>query len=119
MSYCRFSTDDFRCDLYCYEDELGGWTTHVAAVRTEGEIPRVSWSDGAEVMLVQYQAQMAFLETAERLPIGLPSDGMTFSDDTLEEFRERLAGLKAAGYRFPEEVFQEVDEEIMCLLVRP
>lgn len=26
MSYCRWSTDDFKCDLYIYEDVAGGWT---------------------------------------------------------------------------------------------
>ena len=33
MSYCRFSSDDWQCDVYVYADVAGGWTTHVAAVR--------------------------------------------------------------------------------------
>ena len=27
MSYCRFSTDDFACDVYAYADVSGGFTT--------------------------------------------------------------------------------------------
>lgn len=29
MSYCRWSTDDGRSDVYVYHDIRGGWTTHV------------------------------------------------------------------------------------------
>lgn len=32
MSYCRFSTDDFRSDIYCYES-IEGYQIHVAAFR--------------------------------------------------------------------------------------
>ncbi len=30
MSYCRWSSDDWQCDVYVYEDASGGWTCHVA-----------------------------------------------------------------------------------------
>jgi hypothetical protein len=33
MSYCRFSSMNWMCDVYVYEDVYGGWTTHVAARR--------------------------------------------------------------------------------------
>lgn len=33
MSYCRFSTDDYQCDVYVYEDVGGWWSTHVAGNR--------------------------------------------------------------------------------------
>lgn len=29
MSYCRWSSDNWKCDLYCYED-ANGYITHVA-----------------------------------------------------------------------------------------
>lgn len=32
MSYCRWSIDNWRCDVYVYEGE-GGWATHVAGMR--------------------------------------------------------------------------------------
>lgn len=33
MSYCRWSSDNWRCDVYVYQDTNGGWTTHVAGRR--------------------------------------------------------------------------------------
>ena len=33
MSYCRWSSMNSMCDVYVYEDDAGGWTTHVAAKR--------------------------------------------------------------------------------------
>jgi len=33
MSYCRFSSMNWSCNVYVYEDVSGGWTTHVAAMR--------------------------------------------------------------------------------------
>lgn len=33
MSYCRWSSMNWRCDVYVYEDVAGGWTTHVAGNR--------------------------------------------------------------------------------------
>lgn len=33
MSYCRWSSMNWMCDVYVYEDVGGGWTTHVAGQR--------------------------------------------------------------------------------------
>ncbi len=33
MSYCRWSSMNWMCDVYVYEDVGGGWTTHVAELR--------------------------------------------------------------------------------------
>lgn len=33
MSYCRFSSSNWMCDVYVYEDCGGGWATHVAGRR--------------------------------------------------------------------------------------
>lgn len=33
MSYCRWSSMNWRCDVYVYEDVNGGWTTHIARNR--------------------------------------------------------------------------------------
>ena len=38
MSYCRWSSDDFRCDLYIYES-AAGFVIHVAANRVEWDPP--------------------------------------------------------------------------------
>lgn len=114
MSYCRWSTDDFSCDLYCYGNASGGWTTHVAGNKPVGEIPKVTASfDQPDEMARQMNAQHEWLASCAREPLGLPHDGETFNDPTLEAFRDRLMTLRAAGYRFPDYVLTEVEAEIM------
>lgn len=116
MSYCRWSSDDFSCDLYCYEDVSGGWTTHVAGNRVVGNIPHIDWPmTSSEDFARQYKAQMDFLKTAERKPIGLAYDGQTFNDETLEDFRARIVMLREAGYSCPEYVLKRIDEEIASI----
>jgi hypothetical protein len=107
MSYCRWSSDNFRCDLYCYEDAGGGWTTHVAGARYRD--PRQA---RAIVHAESGKAALARAEAAKMDPIGGPFDGQTFNDPTLEAFKARLLELRAAGYRFPDYVLEDVDAEI-------
>lgn len=114
MSYCRWSTDNFECDLYCYEDVRGGWTTHVASNRHVGVCPPLRDRDMCDPkeFIQAIRAQSKFLDEAERVAIGLPHDGETFNDPTLEDFRARLVALREAGYRFPESVLANVDADI-------
>ena len=125
MSYCRWSTDDYQCDLYCYEDG-DGYVTHVANLRVLGEIPPLDWTlledppegdtrtpeDRANEFGRQHNAQLAFLNSCERVSIGGPYDGDSFHDYSLEDFRNRLLMLREAGYRFPNEVLLEVAAEM-------
>lgn len=122
MSYCRWSTDDFQCDLYCYEHVDGTWTTHVAGNRViwthpEGgtlfDLPKQEEGDEAfaawrEKRLARHEA----FDKAETVPIGGPYDGQTLKDATLADFKARLIELRAAGYNFPDYVLDTVDEEI-------
>lgn len=116
MAFCRWSSMNWRCDLYCYEDVAGGFTTHVAGNRVVGDIPeepdlsllRTASTD----WLGKHRAVMEFLATAERTPITLPHAGETFNDYTLAAFKERLLYLRGLGYLFPDDVLSEIDEEI-------
>ena len=109
MRFCRWSSMDFRCDLYCYESNEG-FVTHVASSRVVGDIPKLDWSffsnpkseDSMEKFLKSQEEQFKFLDNAKRETIGLPSDGMTFVDETVEDFLNTLATLKEQGYNFPE-----------------
>lgn len=107
MSICRWSSMDFKCDLYCYESSEG-FVTHVAENRVIGNIPGVDTTllldfteENQEIYFKQYKAQMDFLKTANREPIGLKYDGQTFYDDK-ETLLSRLEMLRAEGYNFPE-----------------
>ena len=123
MSYCRWSSMNWMCDLYCYEDVNGGWTTHVASSRRMRE-PRPN--DDRTMMLMakgrispeqfgkRHEMTMADLERIPLEPIGLPYDGEEFNDATLEAFHSRLHMLRKAGYRFPDYVLEDVAEEMLA-----
>jgi hypothetical protein len=114
MSYCRFSSDNFRCDIYCYADYQGGYTTHVAGNRIVGNIPELTGEIASSEWFESYKAQMEFLRVAKREPIGLPFAGETFNDD-LPAFVGRVKMLVAAGYRVPAGMIEELEEELTDL----
>jgi hypothetical protein len=113
MSYCRWSTDDFQCDLYCFATG-SYYQTYVSPTRLVGEVPHLP--DFKTTPWPEYQAafkrQMDFGMSCERAPIGLPHDGETFKDSTLEAFKARLHYLRSVGYRFPDRVFEEIDKDL-------
>lgn len=113
MSYCRFSSDNWKCDLYCWEG--GGWHTHVAGNRIVGEVPGVPHFTAdvdRDAWTIAHDVQMKFLNGCERTEIDLLHAGDTFLDETLEGFEKTLLMLRALGYRFPDRVLTEVHEEL-------
>ena len=118
MSYCRWSSNNWDCDLYCYADVSGGYTTHVAENRIVGEVPKeppitqgMTDAEWAEYFKA-HRAQMDWLKTAKHKHIGLPYDGQSFNDDTLAEFLDRVVWLRDTGYHVPEYVIQDIREEM-------
>jgi hypothetical protein len=128
MSYCRWSSDNFKCDLYCYADVGGGYTTHVAGMKRVDDIPSAdmprelrdgslkkgtpefdavisAWTDATN-------AQIKAATDSDMVPIGLSYDGASFNDPTLETFRARVVMLREAGYYCPDYVLERIDEEI-------
>lgn len=81
MSYCRFSSDGFNCDVYVYEDCAGGWTTHVAANR------------------------------GEKGPIDLEYAGSRFNHPTALLCATNLEKLKEMGYLVPQYAIDNLKEE--------
>ena len=117
MSYCRFSTDDFNCDLYAYESDAE-FVIRVAASRHVGDCPSVDW-DGfmasrvnEQTIVDQQNAQIAWLRTCTREPIAIAGAGESFYEPDLAAFKARLLDLRSLGFRFPDEVLATVDEEI-------
>lgn len=118
MSYCRWSSLNWMCDVYCYEDVSGGWTTHVASRRRihpptdPGPMPvggpQADWSAWFE----RYKQAQAELDDIPLVPIGLSHDGESFNDPTLETFQDRLTTLRETGYTVPDYVFETIAEEI-------
>ena len=110
MSYCRWSSDDFKCDIYCYESETG-YQVHVATKLVIGDIPPIDWSSH-ELMFKTYREQMDFLETAQRKDIGLPYDGQSFCFEDAGEAATLLEHLKEIGYNVPQSAIDTLWEKI-------
>jgi hypothetical protein len=114
MSYCRFSSDDCQCDVYCYEDVSGGWTTHVASKRVVFDVPLpppVEYVPHAEAFFARLEAVRDIVKLSKRVPIGLPYDGESFNDPTPGEAADRLEMLRDAGYRVPQSAIDMLREE--------
>ena len=106
MSFCRFSSDDFQCDVYAYEGMLG---VHIAVAKTRAvsdtPVPAlpVPWhSAPAADLMAALAAQKAWLATAQRVQIGLPHDGESLVVGSCSEAAALLEQLRTDGYRVPQ-----------------
>jgi hypothetical protein len=90
MAYCRFSSDNFQCDVHCsaevVEDGSTVWITHVAASTGRG--------------------------TTAREPIRLPHAGESFEDTSAAACLARLRELKRVGYRIPDRALLRLEQEM-------
>ena len=113
MSYCRFSSDNWKSDVYVYESD-NGFEVHVAASRVVGDIPPLLElsEENREAYSDRYQEQMTAVSTAERVPINGPHDGKSFTFGTVQELFYCLKGLQEAGYHVPQFVFEAIEEEM-------
>lgn len=113
MSYCRWSSDNWKSDVYCYADVDGTWTTHVASRRRVGHIPEhPSWGDPIDdEWMHQANAHHDAVAASELVPIGLPHDGKTFKDGSPGACWATLVMLKAAGYHVPQYALDALYEE--------
>lgn len=117
MSYCRWSSDDFRCDVYVYESAHGGYQTHVAANRADydgSNLPEkveLAFPEGAEQKekeqiaekyLARHNAVLKLIDNCKRVDIGLSRDGESFNDPTPGACADRLDSLKQEGYIVPQ-----------------
>jgi hypothetical protein len=112
MSFCRWSSDNFKSDVYVYEDCAGGYTIHMADCRVVGEVPTVDWEAEPDVLTAQHTAQMAYLDSCKHVPIGLPHDRETFRLATKRETVAKLEELRALGYHVPQFAIDNLNKEI-------
>lgn len=119
MSYCRWSTDNFKCDIYAYESDAG-FVIHIASYKIVGEPPAVdikllmkenSTKEDQQEYIRQSKINSAWMNKCERVPIGLPYDGESYTLDTAQEFYDKMIELREVGYRFPDYVLEVIKEE--------
>lgn len=112
MSWCRWSTDDFLCDLYVWDDVAGGTVVAVAGRRVVYEAPLpdpVPWDpDRIEEILARQQAVRDLPQHFE--DITLPHAGEIFREPDTNAAADRVAELRALGYRCPADVEQALRE---------
>ncbi len=112
MSYCRFSSDGFMCDVYVYKDTSGGWTTHVAATRLIERAPGYWWKGITKDEFKEvYDRYAKHMDTTERKSIGLCYDAQSFNDPTPGDCASRLEELKAMGYNVPQYAIDTLHKE--------
>jgi hypothetical protein len=110
MSYCRWSSDDFQCDVYVYASDQG-YTTHVAGRRPAFAKPLPPLADYPDAWFVRHEVVRRMVEVAELVDIGLEHDGESFYDYTPDECAERLEYLRSCGYNVPQYAIDELREE--------
>lgn len=117
MSYCRWSCDNWKSDVYVYESDQG-FVTHVASNRVDGEVPEgprlIDLAQG-KVTVEEYrqhsQRVSRFLDRANRKPIGLPRDGKTFTVETAQECADLLLIMRSEGYHIPQHAIDGLLED--------
>ena len=114
MAYCRWSSNDFQCDIYVYADCTGGYTTHIAANRRifkeplPAEIPFTK--ENADAWLERHRRVMVMVSEASFEEIKLPLAGTHHYNLNVEDCANFLRKLKDLGYQF------DADEVIAAII---
>lgn len=115
MSFCRFSTNDYTSDVYCYEGG-NGFVTHVAGCRVIYDEPLPApikfTTENLEAWFVRHNKVNQMVERAEKVPIGLGQDGECFCDSDAKSCMDRLLWLRSLGYNVPQSAIDCLSEEI-------
>lgn len=125
MSYCRFSSDNFKSEVYATGTD-NGFEIHIAGMRMIGvdvlpqsipepDLDSVSdseydkWFDEDVAITAR---QLKLMKSMKKEAIDLLYAGNCVTVDTHEEFLEKLLELREVGYRVPQEAIDRVEEEI-------
>lgn len=118
VSYCRWSSDDWQCDVYVYESARG-YEIHVAANRL---VPAAPFpppnvydspdADAAVDAIVDRMMEVSRIAgISVHAPIGGPLDGESYTEPTPGDAADRLEAIRAAGYNVPQYAIDELREE--------
>ena len=106
MSYCRFSSDDWTSDIYCYQTQYG-YTIHVASNRYAYPIQKLEY-DNPE----SYKQQLIDSQNVKRIPIELEGAGESYYYSSPAETIQKLKELQQIGFNVPQIAFDCLEEEI-------
>ena len=124
MSYCRWSCDDFRSDLYIFEHVGGFWALHVAGSRYV-HTPPPTYEFPEEHKVYCDERKISFSLTPEgveawikwqdtdnpRVAIDLPHAGEFFECATPGDCADKAEELMALGYHCPAYAIERLRDE--------
>lgn len=111
MSYCRFSSANWRSDVYVY-GSVWGIEVIVASKRRMGPIPLVTFDrEDIDSWVDDVRAQHDALENMGLIDIGGPFDGAKDTYGTYAGAAKRLQEVRAAGYVVPDGVIESLYED--------
>jgi len=119
MSYCRWSNDDYQCDVYVYDSVHDCVAIHVAGNRVTPPGPAPApigdwWARGDAGIsdyMTRSKAVEEWLATGTRATIGLPHDGETFEEPDAKAAADKLEYLRGLGYNVPQYAIDALREE--------
>lgn len=128
MSYCRWSSDDYTCDVYVYEAADGVWATHVADRRwvNTTELPKpvelipgdaanfTAWLERRRLVLDRHGDPVHghWLDLVEHVgPDGASDVGASFEHDSPGDCATNLQRLADLGFNAPQEVTTALRDE--------
>ena len=119
MSYCRWSSNNFECDIYSFASVYGTYEVWVAARRHVSDKPKPKVPPlpvhGSEEEIDEWMKQNNLLndwmEKAETVDIGLPCDGAQYSFTEPGDAAKKMEELKAIGYVVPQYAINALKEE--------
>lgn len=112
MSYARFSSDDWKSDIYAFYSGDNEVTIYVAKNRVKN-VPKITVDlikENIEEYVKQHGAQLDYLKTAKREKITLPHAGETFKL-SFEDAHAQLLKLRKLGYHVPQRCLDAIQEE--------
>ena len=113
MAICRFSSDNFKSDVYVYESATG-WEIHVAGRRFVQELPEMPSFSAvpAGEWIKLNRARSAVMDRTETEMIGLQYDGQSLTASDVEDCRDMLLMLRDEGYHVPISAIASLEAEI-------
>lgn len=114
MSYCRFSSDNFRSDVYVYFSVDEMFVCHIAQRKIINieECPQIQSMDDPATFLADYANRSKWMDTcAAREDIEHELAGTTFSTDRPDDMAQALLDLREEGFHVPQYAIDELLEE--------
>lgn len=113
MSYCRWSDQDYQCDVYAYRSDRG-YETFVASKRyvfSEALPDQVNFQENPAAWFERHHKVLDILDRTKMVDIGLPHDGEDWTDGEASACAERLIQLREIGYNVPQYAIDELLSE--------